>query len=392
MRGTCQCRGEDDWKGIVQVTANQIPPRRRFEKAVIGFAAVWFGLATAAWAQYTIVDLGDLGGGFSRARAINDLGQVAGEALLPVEAVIDQAVLWQGGSIANLGTLGGAQSAAYGINNSGAICGWAQGATGSALPALWMNGTATALPTLGGSSGFAYAVNNAGVVVGYSSISTGANHATLWSDAEIRDLGTLGGTYSVAYDINNSGSVVGSANGGALGDRATLWQAGEIIDLGGLSGGLWREARAINEVGHIILVGAVSGATGTDRAAFWDGNLANPVTTLGTLGGNQSWAFAMNDYDAVVGRAEESDGTYHAFVWNGDEMTDLGTLGGYYSSAHGINDQGVIVGWAMDALGYTHAVEWVPVPEPAAPILGLLGGIMVGLWRKRQKTAGANVC
>jgi len=114
------------------------------------------------------------------------------------------------------------------------------------------------------------------------------------------------------------------------------------------------------------------------------------VIDLGTFGGNESWAFGLNNNGFVVGWGGEQDGTYHAFVWDGVGKIDLGTLGGYYSSAYGINDQGIIVGFAMDAFARTHAVEWVPVPEPAALLFGLLGVGMVGLWTRcrRQNQQG----
>ena len=37
------------------------------------------------------------------------------------------------------------------------------------------------------------------------------------------------------------------------------------------------------------------------------------------------------------------------------EIIDLGTLGGDYSYAYGINDSGQIVGWASTSSGYGHA-------------------------------------
>ncbi len=36
-------------------------------------------------------------------------------------------------------------------------------------------------------------------------------------------------------------------------------------------------------------------------------------------------------------------------------MTDLGTLGGDYSRAYGINDNGLIVGDSYTSTGYSHA-------------------------------------
>jgi probable HAF family extracellular repeat protein len=354
------------------------PPRGRL-RTVACLAGVWLGITTPGFAQYSLVDLGDLGGGFARARAINEAGQVAGEALLPVAGIVDRAVLWQARTISDVGTLGGQQSAAFGINSGGTVCGWAQTASGNALPTLWNGNAVTALPTLGGNSGTAWGINDAGTAVGYSYLSAGGYHAALWSGGGVRDLGTLGGTYSLAYDINNRGVAVGTASDSSGRDRAVLWGEGGPSDLGRLSGGQWTAARGANDFGQVILWGTPLGAA-ENRAAFWNGDPSSPVIDLGTFGGGESWAYGLNDHGFVVGWAEEPDATFHAFVWNGAEKTDLGTLGGYYSSAYGINDQGIIVGYAMDASGFTHAVEWVPVPEPAALLLGLLGGGLVGVW------------
>jgi len=284
----------------------------------------------------------------------------------------------------DLGTLGGQQSAAFGINGGGVACGWAQAASGNALPALWNGSTIAALPTLGGNSGTAWGINDAGIAVGLSYLGAGGYHASFWNEGGVRDLGTLGGAYSIAYDINNRGVAVGTASDNSERDRAVLWGVGGPTDLGGLSSGSWTAARAVNDSGQVILWGTPPGAA-KNRAAFWNGEPSSPVIDLGTFGGGESWAFGLNDRGFVVGWAEEPDTTYHAFVWDGAEKTDLGTLGGFYSSAYGINDQGIIVGYALDAFGLTHAVEWVPVPEPGVFPLSLLGGSMlalgVGRWR-----------
>ena len=371
-------------RGLGQLAGGR--PRLRLARRITAYwvAAAWLAMAGLAAAQYSIIDLGDLGGAYARARAINDLGQVVGEALLPGALTVDRAVTWQAGTVADLGTLGGQQSAALGINNSGIICGWAQNASGTTLPTLWSGGGVTALPTLGGSSGAAYGINNAGTAVGQASLSSGDYHAAVWSGGGVRDLGTLGGTLSVAYDINNQGAVVGTASNAAGKDQAVLWGSSGPVDLGGLSGGQFTAAVGVNDSGQVILWGTPLGTT-ANHAAFWNGNPSSPAVDLGTFGGDQSWAYGLNDHGFVVGSAYEPNGTYHAFVWNGVDKTDLGTLGGFYSLAYAINDEGDVAGLALDASGQTHAVEWVLVPEPAASLLGLLAMGIISVCRRSSR-------
>jgi probable HAF family extracellular repeat protein len=352
-------------------------------------ASLYLGTAVAGFAitEYSIIDLGFLGSGFARARAINEQGQIVGESLLPGGALIEHAFISQAGSMADLGTLGGDRSRAYDINRNGTIGGWAQNASGKTMPALWNGNSVTALPTLGGTSGGVWAINDAGVAVGNSSLSGNTqSHATLWADGKAGDLGTLGGQYSVAYDINNRGIAVGSAFGSSGLERACLWGADEPVDLGSLDDGQWTAARGINDSGQVILWGTPSGEK-NNHATFWTGDSLSPVIDLGTLGGSESWAYGLNNLGYVVGAADVSVGSYHAFVWDGVEKIDLGTLGGYYSTAFGINDQGIIVGFAHDASGDTHAVEWIPVPEPApVQILAVAGliGVLTRCRRHRQ--------
>jgi probable HAF family extracellular repeat protein len=201
-------------------------------------------------------------------------------------------------------------------------------------------------------------------------------------------LGTLGGTSSVAYDINDHGSVVGSADDSLGRTRAALWGNSGPVDLGALSGGGWTAAKQINDLGQMVLWGDPLGVA-YNRAAFWNGDLSSPVVALGTFGGNESWAYGLNDNGFVVGSADEANGTYHAFVWDGAGMTDLGTLGGFYSSAYAINDQGIIVGFAGDATGTYHAVEWV-IPEPETLVLILFGTGFIGLWTNRRRLRGCS--
>src|SRR5947209_5834169 len=72
------------------------------------------------------------------------------------------------------------------------------------------------------------------------------------------------------------------------------------------------------------------------------------VIDLGTLGGSNSQAFAINTAGQIVGYAyiTTGDAVSHAASWanSGSSAVDLGTLGGHFSHAKGINDSGQIVG------------------------------------------------
>ncbi len=72
--------------------------------------------------------------------------------------------------------------------------------------------------------------------------------------------------------------------------------------------------------------------------------------TLGTLGGNVSWATGINNAGEVIGWAgtvrgefAETDPEYHAFVHSNGQMRDLGRPGDN-SSAWAINDRGTVAG------------------------------------------------
>ena len=78
------------------------------------------------------------------------------------------------------------------------------------------------------------------------------------------------------------------------------------------------------------------------------------VTLLGSLGGPNGLAFALNDTRTVVGMSETKKGIGDAFVFAGDgPMADLGATAGsgLASEAHGVNNHGVVVGITTPAQG-----------------------------------------
>lgn len=83
-------------------------------------------------------------------------------------------------------------------------------------------------------------------------------------------------------------------------------------------------------------------------------------TSLGTLGGNYSVAFAINSHGQATGESLAGNGEVHAFFWTkSGGMQDLGTLGGDYSTGQAINDSGQIVGGSRPAgSAVQHAFRW----------------------------------
>jgi probable HAF family extracellular repeat protein len=98
------------------------------------------------------------------------------------------------------------------------------------------------------------------------------------------------------------------------------------------------------------------------------------LTEIGTLGGDSSRAFAVNDQGYVAGDAQTASGEWHAFVYRGGEITDVGPSG-VPSRAVAVNASGTVVGNAFPSGDTIHGVrpfQWkngvtsyLPLPEGA---------------------------
>jgi probable HAF family extracellular repeat protein len=245
------------------------------------------------------------------------------------------------------------------------------------------------------------------------------------------DLGTLGGRQSYlnldfpAHVLNSHGAIAGfadtpagdshfpnfdsCANPDCLVSHAIVRKNGVVSDLGALAPEDSSAAVGLSDSG---LVAGVSGNGLTDpilgvpeiRAVLWTDHQIND---LGTLGGNQSFATAVNSPGTVVGVAANGIpddlsffgwGTQaRAFAWRNGAMHDLGTLGGPDAFAVTINDRGQIAGNS-----YTNST---PNPTTGIPTvdpflwqdgkmldLGTLGGTfgVVSVLNSRGQVAGVS--
>ena len=117
------------------------------------------------------------------------------------------------------------------------------------------------------------------------------------------------------------------------------------------------------------------------------------MTDLGTLGGNYSQAYAINDFGEVVGMSTTTaDGDVHAFIFSHGVMTDLSLLApvvatGWSSlNVFDINNNGQIVGYGRDSPhSGPHPFLLLPIPEPETYTMLLAGLGLLGIVVRRRK-------
>jgi probable HAF family extracellular repeat protein len=221
-----------------------------------------------------------------------------------------------------------------------------------------------------------------------------AFHAFTFNHDDLKDLGVLrGGFNSEAFWINASGMAAGFSEIGVLDPlipnfpelRAVVWKDGKTIKIGTF-GGNDSMAQAVNNRGQVVgfALNAIPDSIPplpwpTEMRAFlWENGV---IQNLGTLGGPDSWAMFVNERGQVAGISYpdfspssscDTPGRNHTFLSEKGHMQDIGTLGGSCTWPEGLSNQGQIVGWSHLSGDLTvHPFLW---DQGQLKDLGTLGG------------------
>lgn len=182
-----------------------------------------------------------------------------------------------------------------------------------------------------------------------------------------------------ARAINEKGQVVGTRyNPGLTQWRAYVYDDGAYTVIPDLAGGLGQSAGLdINEHGVVVGVSRVvdeGSASDVSRAFVY----ANGTSTdIGTLGGRDSWAVAVNDAGVVLGTSTVAGGQFwRAFTYKDGVITDLGAPeGAEMVEAVDINNDGWVLATVRTTdqqyVGYVYADgQWLSLDGLIDPALG----------------------
>jgi len=328
--------------------------KRNCSKMILVLLIFCFVCNPSSWAadlhKYTITHL-TLGGTWSTALAINELGQVVGISQISGDAS-HHGFIYYKGTITDIGS-----TYPYDINNFGQVVGHYNteiNGDSTVRSFIYSNGMLTDLGTISSdprAQSWANGINDFGQVVGSANTVYVDSHfhAYFYSDGVMEDIDTTGpyDEKSEAWAINNRGMVIGSERDWGV----FLYSDGVMRRLN-----IFGNALDINDRGEFV--GWGSWGPGLEGAFLYrEGDL----TVLGDLSDSgQTTPHAINESSQIVGQSGigyvERPWGYshisHAFLYDNGVMTDLNTLipensGWELMYATDINNRGQIVGYGV---------------------------------------------
>jgi probable HAF family extracellular repeat protein len=295
-----------------------------------------------------IIDLGTLGGDESAAHGINNRGDIVGFSRVGVgQSAPVHAFLWTAkGGMQDLGVPADAvNSVAYDVNEHRDVVGSYLTLTPEPHERAFLWSPGSGFTDLG--PGIAHSINDRGQIVGACTVAPEAVHACLIEDGVVVDLGTLGGSSSTANAINERGVVVGESRTVEGSIKAFLWtERTGMLDL--VPGEPESIAHDINQAGVV----AIDSPTGALLL------IGDELMSLPLPDGSRGTVLAVNEARLAVGGFSIDGGPLRGFAARRGEAVDLGTLGGAESIALAVNSRGMIAGRAQTGSTQLRAVLW----------------------------------
>lgn len=175
----------------------------------------------------------------------------------------------------------------------------------------------------------------------------------------ITGINTSTGTAAIFHDGSTATTLLSSARGLAINDNGII--AGhQILSSTQTRALLWHRLQPLTALSNLLNIVSANGINSFDevvgyrltqnnnrRPFVYDISTGN-MRNLGTLGGAEGWANAINNRGTVTGSAYTSTGQAHAFIFDSSgKLTSLNTLEGYTGSEGlDISDGDRVVGFA----------------------------------------------
>ncbi len=305
--------------------------------------ALAWGQAAAA-PRYTATPLGALGGGYSRAHAINAHGQITGEAQLAGGAW--HAFLWTEGAMRDLDSLGSAVSVGKSLNASGHVVGCARAGGGD----FAFQHDGERMQDLRAVTGDDYltcatGINDAGHVVG----TRRSPLAPFIAPSFLRVEGAMEDIWQTVAAVSNRGDLAGTADRRYNPPMGWVRVAGMYLTAyPQLDWSAESHVTAINDHGRAVGAGSPSGGPG--RAFIFENGVRTDIDA-------RIRPTAINNRGEIVGATSTDGGEVRAALYVAGTVYDLNALvvagldAAVLSDAVGINDVGVIVANSCSGFG-----------------------------------------
>jgi hypothetical protein len=197
---------------------------------------------------------------------------------------------------------------------------------------------------------FPSAVNSGDAVVGFGTATSGATVGFLYSGGKYTGINWKGSdNFTRALSINDSGEVVGDwldSNGVTFHGFTYVKGTYKQYDVGG---------NVSTSIFGVNSAGDFAGAEGTSGVVEGFVTIGGKVTEFYASGTDNTYAYAINKSNEVVGEYFDSSNLQHGFyrAANGT-ITEIAFPGASQTSAFGINDAGEITGSYINSSGVSY--------------------------------------